>query len=148
MISYCTKLTWKFLNRNQYRVLLNVVMLIIIIILKTDFVVERNWWNIYITPDKKSQLIGKDPVAGKIEGKRRGCQRMRWLDSISDSTDISLSKLLETVKEGKPGILQSMWLQRFWYDLVTEQQPVFSQLCPLTVYMELKMFSCSMFILP
>ena len=49
MISYCTKLTWKILNRNQYRVLLNVIMLIIIIILKTDFVVERNWWNIYNT---------------------------------------------------------------------------------------------------
>ena len=51
-------------------------------------------------PDAKSWLIGKDPMLGKIEGKRRrGWQMMRWLDSITDSRDMNLSKLGDTVKD-------------------------------------------------
>ena len=60
---------------------------------------------------------------GKVEGKRRrGQQRMSWLDDITDSMDMSLSKLREIGKERKPGVLQSMGSQRVEHDLVTEQQ--------------------------
>ena len=48
-------------------------------------------------------------MLGKIEGRgRRGQQRMRELDGITDSIDMSLSKLREIVKDRKPGMLQFM----------------------------------------
>ena len=52
-------------------------------------------------------------MMGKIEGnRRRRQQRMGWLDSITDSMDMTLSKLREVVKTGKLGLLQFMGLQR------------------------------------
>ena len=51
-------------------------------------------------PNAKSQLIGKDPFAGKVEGRRRrGRQRVRWMDGIIISTDLSVSTLWEIVKD-------------------------------------------------
>jgi len=60
---------------------------------------------------QRTNSLEKTVILGKIKGKRRrGQQRIRWLDGIIDSIDINLSKVQEIMKDRKPGVLQSIGL--------------------------------------
>ena len=68
----------------------------------------------------RADSFEKPLMLRKIEGRRRrGRQRMRWLDGITDSMDVSLSKLQSWWWTGRPGVLQSMGSDRmsYWTEL-------------------------------
>ena len=73
--------------------------------------------------DAKSWLIGKTLMLGRIEGKgRRKWQRMRWLYSITDSMDMSLSTLQEIVKDSGDLCAADHGVTKSWTWLVIEQK--------------------------
>ena len=69
----------------------------------------------------RADSLEKTLLLRKTEGRRRGQQRVRWLNSITDSMDMSLSKLRKIVT-GKSDVLQFVGLQRVRHNLTSEQQ--------------------------
>jgi len=71
---------------------------------------------------QRANSLEKTLMLGKTEGRRRGQERMRWLDGITNSMDMSLSKRGEIVKDREAWACCNPWGRGVGHNLVTEQQ--------------------------
>ena len=74
---------------------------------------------------RRAHSLEKILILGKMEGRRRGRQKMRWLDGITDSMDMRLSKLQEIVKDWETWSATVHGSERVGRDLATQQQNCF-----------------------